>query len=111
MQILNLLSRNVGVFSEFEFRNRVNFPLQNTFLPYKYEKNSCFFFVKFEFSETVTLCEQKMQQVSLMQARHLAVPGGKAVFKRDKPHLNVGTIGHVDHGKTTLTSAITKSTG
>src|SRR5205823_14073749 len=28
-------------------------------------------------------------------------------FKRDKPHLNVGTIGHVDHGKTTLTAAIT----
>ncbi len=29
------------------------------------------------------------------------------VFKRNKPHLNIGTIGHVDHGKTTLTSAIT----
>ncbi len=32
----------------------------------------------------------------------------KAKFQRTKPHLNVGTIGHVDHGKTTLTSAITK---
>ena len=32
----------------------------------------------------------------------------KAVFVRDKPHINVGTIGHVDHGKTTLTAAITK---
>jgi len=32
----------------------------------------------------------------------------KATFVRDKPHLNVGTIGHVDHGKTTLTAAITK---
>ena len=31
----------------------------------------------------------------------------KDTFKRDKPHLNIGTIGHVDHGKTTLTSAIT----
>ncbi|MFH1045586.1 MAG: GTP-binding protein, partial [Candidatus Omnitrophota bacterium] len=31
----------------------------------------------------------------------------KEVFKRTKPHVNVGTIGHVDHGKTTLTSAIT----
>ena len=29
------------------------------------------------------------------------------IFKREKPHLNIGTIGHVDHGKTTLTSAIT----
>ncbi len=32
----------------------------------------------------------------------------KDVFERKKPHLNVGTIGHVDHGKTTLTAAITK---
>ena len=31
----------------------------------------------------------------------------KESFKRDKPHVNVGTIGHVDHGKTTLTAAIT----
>ena len=29
-------------------------------------------------------------------------------FERSKPHVNVGTIGHVDHGKTTLTAAITK---
>jgi len=29
-------------------------------------------------------------------------------YVRDKPHINVGTIGHVDHGKTTLTSAISK---
>ena len=32
----------------------------------------------------------------------------KAKFERNKPHLNIGTIGHVDHGKTTLTAAITK---
>ncbi|QYJ15317.1 Elongation factor Tu [Rubrobacter xylanophilus DSM 9941] len=32
----------------------------------------------------------------------------KGVFERTKPHINVGTIGHVDHGKTTLTAAITK---
>ncbi len=32
----------------------------------------------------------------------------KAKFNRTKPHCNVGTIGHVDHGKTTLTAAITK---
>merc|ERR1719336_1548195 len=37
-------------------------------------------------------------------ARNFAV----GVFTRDKPHLNIGTIGHVDHGKTTLTAAITK---
>ncbi|MBR5735538.1 MAG: elongation factor Tu [Bacteroidales bacterium] len=32
----------------------------------------------------------------------------KETFKRDKPHVNIGTIGHVDHGKTTLTAAITQ---
>src|SRR6187455_921423 len=32
----------------------------------------------------------------------------KETFKRDKPHVNIGTIGHVDHGKTTLTAAITE---
>ena len=33
----------------------------------------------------------------------------KGVFERSKPHVNIGTIGHVDHGKTTLTAAITKT--
>ena len=32
----------------------------------------------------------------------------KQKFERTKPHINIGTIGHVDHGKTTLTAAITK---
>ncbi|MDB6096034.1 MAG: translation elongation factor Tu, partial [Francisellaceae bacterium] len=32
----------------------------------------------------------------------------KSKFERDLPHINVGTIGHVDHGKTTLTAALTK---
>ena len=32
---------------------------------------------------------------------------GKQVYDRSKPHVNVGTIGHVDHGKTTMTAAIT----
>ncbi|WP_227520022.1 GTP-binding protein, partial [Mangrovitalea sediminis] len=32
----------------------------------------------------------------------------KAKFERTKPHINVGTIGHVDHGKTTLTAALTR---
>ena len=35
----------------------------------------------------------------------------KAHFERSKPHVNIGTIGHVDHGKTTLTAAITKTLG
>ncbi len=33
----------------------------------------------------------------------------KQKFERTKPHINIGTIGHVDHGKTTLTAAITKT--
>ncbi len=35
----------------------------------------------------------------------------KAVFERTKPHVNIGTIGHIDHGKTTLTAAITMRLG
>ncbi len=35
----------------------------------------------------------------------------KEKFERTKPHVNVGTIGHVDHGKTTLTAAITMYAG
>ncbi|MBQ6545754.1 MAG: elongation factor Tu, partial [Lachnospiraceae bacterium] len=35
----------------------------------------------------------------------------KAKFERTKPHVNIGTIGHLDHGKTTLTAAITKVLG
>ncbi|XP_027238995.2 elongation factor Tu, mitochondrial [Penaeus vannamei] len=42
---------------------------------------------------------------ALFQVRNYAE---KKVFQRDKPHCNIGTIGHVDHGKTTLTAAITK---
>jgi elongation factor Tu len=32
----------------------------------------------------------------------------KEKFERSKPHMNIGTMGHIDHGKTTLTAAITK---
>ncbi|CAE8629577.1 unnamed protein product, partial [Polarella glacialis] len=41
-------------------------------------------------------------------ARGFAASAARTVFARDKPHMNIGTIGHVDHGKTTLTAAITK---
>ena len=34
---------------------------------------------------------------------------GKAKFERNKPHVNIGTIGHIDHGKTTLTAAISRT--
>lgn len=43
-----------------------------------------------------------------VNVRNYAAPAEKKVFQRNKPHCNVGTIGHVDHGKTTLTAAITK---
>ncbi|KAI9285390.1 elongation factor Tu [Umbelopsis sp. AD052] len=43
----------------------------------------------------------------LLGRRHMATETGK--FSRGKPHVNIGTIGHVDHGKTTLTAAITKT--
>ena len=34
---------------------------------------------------------------------------GKQKFERNKPHVNIGTMGHIDHGKTTLTAAISKT--
>ena len=40
--------------------------------------------------------------------RNEETPVAKAKFERTKPHVNIGTIGHIDHGKTTLTAAITK---
>ena len=45
------------------------------------------------------------------QVRNYAAPAKKATFSRSKPHVNIGTVGHVDHGKTTLTAAITKGAG
>ena len=39
----------------------------------------------------------------------ISYPMAKETFQRTKPHVNVGTIGHVDHGKTTLTAAITNT--
>ncbi|XP_013383296.1 uncharacterized protein LOC106153750 isoform X1 [Lingula anatina] len=46
--------------------------------------------------------------LSLSANRYAAPVGQKKAFVRDKPHMNIGTIGHVDHGKTTLTAAITR---
>src|SRR5690606_25315185 len=48
--------------------------------------------------------EQRAPDHPLRRDRAMA----KAKFERTKPHVNVGTIGHVDHGKTTLTAALTK---
>lgn len=50
----------------------------------------------------------KTAKLSSIRNLHLSSARLKEVFKRTKPHLNIGTIGHVDHGKTTLTAAITK---
>ena len=49
-------------------------------------------------------------QLSSLWVRGFAEPAYD-INSRTKPHLNVGTIGHVDHGKTTLTAAITKASG
>ena len=46
------------------------------------------------------------QSLWLLSTRHFSADYD--INSRTKPHLNVGTIGHVDHGKTTLTAAITK---
>ena len=58
----------------------------------------------------VTLDSLTRHQRSLFTSalRFAAAPASKKLFNRDKPHVNIGTVGHVDHGKTTLTAAITK---
>ncbi len=48
------------------------------------------------------------RSLTISSVRYYAAPSEKKVYSREKPHCNVGTIGHVDHGKTTLTAAITK---
>ncbi|EUB55170.1 Elongation factor Tu [Echinococcus granulosus] len=77
---------------------------------------------EYQFSSTMLIrycssliCSSKMVQCSVAVSRlHTAtilsaVTGmRKKTYVRDKPHMNIGTIGHVDHGKTTLTAAITK---
>jgi len=49
----------------------------------------------------------RLNRESFMNGQGRSQVMASGVFKRTKPHLNIGTIGHVDHGKTTLTSAIT----
>ncbi|XP_066253265.1 elongation factor Tu [Euwallacea similis] len=50
----------------------------------------------------------KTLQIILPRSNQTRLYSEKKVFERNKPHCNIGTIGHVDHGKTTLTAAITK---
>uniref|UniRef100_K1QPP2 Elongation factor Tu, mitochondrial n=1 Tax=Magallana gigas TaxID=29159 RepID=K1QPP2_MAGGI len=57
------------------------------------------------------VCASHVKSFSTSHHRNAGPPtkaGGKTVYVRDKPVMNIGTIGHVDHGKTTLTAAITK---
>jgi len=62
------------------------------------------------------LCLQRLTWGGAAASRAVAAPWRRVasrnfaigVYSRDKPHMNIGTIGHVDHGKTTLTAAITK---
>src|ERR1700689_3044461 len=52
-------------------------------------------------------CHGRVQSKSLTEGTGRVM--AKEKFDRSKPHCNVGTIGHIDHGKTTLTAAITKT--
>ena len=52
-------------------------------------------------------CEKQLGGAITM-FRRISEEMGKAKFERNKPHVNIGTIGHVDHGKTSLTAAITR---
>jgi len=64
--------------------------------------------LKSRYIEFITQNNGGHRLFSQTSLRFAAPATAKKTFVRDKPHLNVGTIGHVDHGKTTLTAAITK---
>ena len=51
---------------------------------------------------------QRSQGIRLSEYQERLTSMAKEKFDRNKPHVNVGTIGHIDHGKTTLTACITK---
>ncbi|CAL4181441.1 unnamed protein product, partial [Meganyctiphanes norvegica] len=61
-----------------------------------------------QFQKHLSLARLTQLQRGLPALIQLRGYAEKKVFQRDKPHCNIGTIGHVDHGKTTLTAAITK---
>ncbi|TFK41094.1 elongation factor Tu [Crucibulum laeve] len=59
-------------------------------------------------SSFLHVCRNPAQKPALASFNLIARRGYAEQFSRTKPHMNIGTIGHVDHGKTTLTAAITK---
>jgi hypothetical protein len=70
--------------------------------------SSKFLLLKFALKQNQGLLSQlNSLNVRFLASAPAASTGEKIVYKRDKPHINIGTIGHVDHGKTTLTAAIT----
>ncbi len=58
-----------------------------------------------------SVAKKILNQIIIFQNRKRRALMAKQKFDRSKPHLNVGTMGHIDHGKTTLTAAITKYCG
>ena len=61
----------------------------------------CFSLIVFQKNYRWISCSHSLQAANPFAQK-------QAIYKRDRPHMNIGTIGHVDHGKTTLTAAITK---
>ena len=58
--------------------------------------------------QLIQSCPQSRRLLPAATASQQVRTLAEGTFSRDKPHVNIGTIGHVDHGKTTLTQAITK---
>ena len=65
----------------------------------------CCIFIPLKFVNTQTTCNLFVTNYSV---RRQALQHLFSTYIRSKPHVNIGTIGHVDHGKTTLTAAITR---
>ncbi|CAL9093960.1 unnamed protein product, partial [Musa textilis] len=69
--------------------------------------SSSFVLSKTDFCGTGTAAASSCRPSLLRGGRLLVVRAARGKFERKKPHVNIGTIGHVDHGKTTLTAALT----
>ncbi|RRT32458.1 hypothetical protein B296_00056966 [Ensete ventricosum] len=73
----------------------------------KTPKSPSFAFSKTDFCGTGTTAASSCRPCLRRGGRLLVVRAARGKFERKKPHVNIGTIGHVDHGKTTLTAALT----
>lgn len=105
---VKLISTSVSVFVHFYYE------MPSTSLPCRRRVGSCRIYPRFCCklffmpNQRLNRCQLNGQSFLPTVTSQRFYASEKQIYSREKPHCNVGTIGHVDHGKTTLTAAITK---